>query len=155
MDPLLKPRYNASLQNLRIALRFIEAYFRYLPYERTSDLAFSITFYGQDADTFSDIDQLIHHLTEVIMYQKSENMDIDIVCDLNVRQTFRIGEKDIELFYYGQPLLYHSSATVLWNCNWDQPSFEIRLENPPSYGDLLILQNNVHIAITRQIESHE
>lgn len=151
MENLLAPNYSESLQNLQTALSFIEAYFRYLPYDRASNLEFNLTFYGSETDVFSAPELLTKHLQDVFLYQIQSNIDIDIIADLNVRQTFKIDNTKINLFYYGQPMFYYFSATVLWNCHWDTPSFELRLEKTPSSSDLLELLNNVHTAITGQI----
>lgn len=139
------------VEHLQTSLKFIEACFNFLPYQKLAPLSYSITYYYSDTLEFKNIDEIITELKRCITYQVESGREISIPAEINVTQKVVVDGNEVELFYYGK-LVFHDCGGLIFYC-WYQstPMVEVELKEPTTGETILSLFNNFQEAITDQI----
>ena len=137
--------------HLQTSLKFIEACFNFLPYEKLALLSYSLTYHYSDTLEFKNIDEIITELKRCMTYQVESGREICIPADINITQKVLVDGNEVELFYYGK-LVFHHNVGLIFYC-WYQstPMVEIELREPTTGETILSLFNNFQEAITDQI----
>lgn len=139
--------YRKFISNLKINLDFIEAFFKYLPYEKNGELKYSLTYYYEDTLYFRNVLEIISEVKRCIKYQTDEKMEIDISAEIVFEQDVIINGKEITLFYHGQLTIYHLLALINWNWYQGTPSVEFPLNSAIPPREILSIFENFQTAI--------
>ena len=143
------------IPNLKINLEFVEAFFKYLPYEKKGELKYSLTYYYQDTIPFKSVLEIISEIKRCIHYQTSEARELKIPAEIVFVQEVIINGKEIDLFYHGQLIVYDTSARILWNWYQSTPTVELQLNDPIPLSKILSLLENFQTAINDIKTKHE
>ena len=139
------------VERLQTSLKFIEACFNFLPYEKLAPMSYSLTYYYSDTLDFRGIDEIIMELKRCISYQVDSGREISIPAEINVTQKVIIDSNEAELFYYGK-LVFNDGGGLIFYC-WYQstPIVQVELGEPTTGDTVLSLFNNFQEAIADQI----
>ncbi len=148
-------KQNDFIPNLKISLEIVEAFFKYLPYEKKGDLKYSLTYYYQDTHLFKSVLEIISEVERCIQYQRSEKKEIKIPAEIVFKQDVTINGKEINLFYHGQLIVYDTSARIFWNWYRSTPIVELKLNETIAPSKLLSLFENFQTAINDIKTKHE
>lgn len=135
------------IPNLRINLEIVEAFFKYLPYEKIGELKYSLTYFYQDTIQFSSVMEIIFEIEKCIQYQASEKGAVEIPAGIVFEQYVIINGKKFDFFYHGQLIILNTSACIFWNWYQSTPSVELQLKDTISPNKILSLLENFHTAI--------
>lgn len=137
--------------HLQTSLKFIEACFNFLPYEKIAAMFYSLTYYYSDTLVFKNIDEIISELKRCITYQVDGGREISIPAEINITQKVLVDGNEVDLFYYGK-LVFHDCGGLIFYC-WYQstPMVKVELIEPTTGETILFLFNNFQEAITDQI----
>ncbi len=135
------------ISNLKVILEIIEAFFTYLPYVKLGELEYSMTYHYENTIQFNNIEQIITEIERCIQYQKNEKMEIDIPAGIVFDQRVIINDKEINLFYHGQLMIYGSNALINWNWYQSTPNVELQLNDPIPPSKILSLFESFQSAI--------
>lgn len=136
---------------LRTSLQFIDACFNFLPYQTQGPRSYSLTYYYADTLDFQNIEDIITALKNCITYQVESGREISIPAEINFNQNAIVDGMEIELFYYGNFILYDSVGRIFYRWYQSTPMVLIELVEPTSGETILSLFNNFQEAISDQI----
>lgn len=143
------------IRHLKMSLQLIEACFHNLPYKKEGSLELSLTYHYEDTITYNSIDEIIAELERCIIYQVSNDIDINIPAYIGFNQKCILGASEIEFFYNGTLHITGNVGSVFYNWWQSTPSVHIELTEETKGEEMLALYINIQEAIKDQIEKHE
>lgn len=143
------------IPNLKVNLELVEAFFKYLPFEKKGELKYSLTYSYQETPAFNSMFEIISEIEKCIEYQTSQKKEIEIPADITFEQEVIINGKEINLFYHGQLIVQHTSAIIFWNWYQSTPTVELQLNDSIPPSKILSLFENFQIAINDIKTKHE
>lgn len=143
------------IPNLKISMEFVEAFFKYLPYENKGELKYSLTYFYQDTLPFNSVEEIISEIERCIQYQISEKMEIEIPAEIVFKQDVLINGKEINLFYHGHLIVHNTLAVIFWNWYQSTPIVELHLNDIIPLSKILSLFENFQTAINDIKTKHE
>lgn len=147
--------HSEFIPNLKISLEFVEAFFKYLPYEKKGELKYSLTYYYQDTLPFNSVMEIISEIKRCIRYQTNEKKEIQIPAEILFEQEVILNGKEINLFYHGQLIVKGTSALIFWNWYQSTPKVELQLNDAIPPSKILSLFENFQTAINDIKTKHE
>lgn len=133
MDSSIVITHGEIIQNLKINLDLVEAFFKYLPYSKKSELKLSMTYYSQNTLTFKRVVEIVSEVERCIQYQSDKKMKIDIPVEIVFSQDLFFNDKIVSLYYGGQLNVFGKSGRIFWNMFQNHPAVEFQLDEslPP------------------------
>lgn len=140
-------KHTEFLPNLKISLEFVEAFFKYLSYEKKGELKYTLTYYYQDTLPFNNVIEIISEVERCIGYQSSQKKEIEMPAEIVFEQDVIINGKEINLFYHGQLIVHDTLALIFWNWYQNTPMVELQLNDTIPPSKMLSLFENFQTAI--------
>ena len=151
---ILIDKANGLVEHLHVSLKFVEASFNSLSYQKLEPLLFSLTYYYGDTLDFNSVDQIIAELKRCISYQGNAGREITIPVEIKISQKVVVDGKEVDLFYYGSLKLLDCRGWVDYCWYQSTPTVHIELRKEITGNTILLLFNNFQEAITDQINKN-
>lgn len=148
-------KHTQFIPNLKINLEFVEAFFKYLPYEKKGEMKFLLAYYSQDTIPFNSVMEIIAEVERCIQYQTSEKKEIKIPAEIVFEQEVIIKGKEINLFYHGELIVHETLALISWNWYQSTPIVELQLNDTIPPSKILSLFENFQTAINDIKTKHD
>ena len=142
---------NCFVDHLNVSVKFIEACFNFLPYQKLDPLLFSLTYSYSDDRNFHSVDQIIAELKRCITYQVNNEREISIPAEIKISQKAVVEGQEVDLFYYGALHILDIAGWVSYCWYQSTPEVHIELRQETAGITILSLFNNFQEAITDQI----
>lgn len=140
------------LDNLILTLRFIEACFEYLPYDKKNGLSLSFAYHdGHDYD-FNSKEDIFKELKRSISFQTEEHFILDIEAWINYHQTIIVDGLEIELSYGGPLTLYNGNGWMAFNFQQRPETLSVNLLEKINSETMISLYVNIQESIKEQIK---